>query len=816
MRLLTNIFFLFFPIFLFAQEVTVIDFETRFPIENCTIYGENNPNTVSTDKNGKADVSIFADNEIISINHLSYVEVEVLKRKLSDTKYVIYLHRNAEALDEIVLSSSRKKVLKKRVAEHVEINQIAEIRRIAPQTSADLLASIPGIKVQKSQFGGGSPVLRGMEANRILLVVDGVRMNNAIYRSGHLQSSITVSPSILDRAEVIFGPSSVIYGSDALGGVIHYYTKTPKTSEEEKVKFNLLSRYGSVNDERTNQGSVEISFKKWASLTSFSHSKFGDLRMGKNRNHGFDDWGKVFEYSDNTEDFYNPNPVKNPNSNIQKNTGYDQSDFLQKFYFSISDKTDLTFNFQHSTSSNIPRFDRLTEYSDGDLKFAEWYYGPQKRLLFSSQLAINPNKKWLKKGIFTGAYQKINESRIQRKFNSLDRLYRKENVDVFSLNGDFSVQLGETSNRDLSYGFEVAHNEVNSNSFGKTISVDGTKINGFSDDFKVQSRYPDGGSNYTSSAVYTNYRQDVTKNSTLNTGIRFTHTILNAKWIDETFISLPDNDISLKNSSFTATIGYTLRPKEDWQLSSVLSSGFRSPNIDDIGKIREKNGFVSVPNIDLRPEYVYNAEIGVLKYFNDKKFNIGLNTYYTLLNNYIARESFSTNGSSTILYDNEIVETIANVNHKNAYIIGTTLSFKGNIKENWKTKGSLTYTKGKAYDTGLPLSSIPPLFGNIELSYSKNRLETALNFRFNGSKKLEDYNLVEGIDNVEQTQYNEVTNQYSGTPSWSTFNFYSKFKITNSLQFQFMIDNIFDQHYKEFASAISAPGRNFSFSILVN
>ncbi len=109
-----------------------------------------------------------------------------------------------------------------------------DIFKESPQTTADLLASVPGIKVQKSQFGGGSPVLRGMESNRVLLVVDGVRMNNAIYRKGHLQNSITVSPTQLERTEIVFGPSSVIYGSDALGGVIHYYTRTPKTSEKEQ------------------------------------------------------------------------------------------------------------------------------------------------------------------------------------------------------------------------------------------------------------------------------------------------------------------------------------------------------------------------------------------------------------------------------------------------------------------------------------------------------------------------------------------------------------------------------------------------------
>jgi len=813
---LTILLMLFFSIVLHSQEITVIDYETKFPIKNCTIYGENNPKTVHTNKNGNADISIFSENEVITIQHISYIEVEVLKRNLSKTNYIIHLHGRAEALDEVILSTSRKKELRKRVAEHVEINSLAEIKRISPQTSADLLASMPGIKVQKSQFGGGSPVLRGMEANRVLLVVDGVRMNNAIYRSGHLQSSITVSPSILERTEVLFGPSSVIYGSDALGGVIHYYTKTPKINQEKKIRASFLSRYSSVNQETTNQASLELSFKKWSSLTSLSYANFDDLRMGKNRKHGFNDWGKVFEYSNNTNNFYNPNPAINSNPNIQKNTGYNQTDFLQKLYFELSRNTSITFNFQYSTSSNIPRFDKLTEKKNGNLKFAEWYYGSQDRLLVSSQLAIHPNKNWMNNGTITAAYQNLKESRVQRKFNSLDRLYRQEDVDVYSLNGDFSIQLSKASNRDLSYGFEVAHNKVNSNSFGKTIAVNGNEIIGFSGNFTVQSRYPDGGSTYTSTAIYTNYRQDVSEKSTLNTGIRFTSTWLKAKWNDQTFITLPNSNISLENASVTATIGYVYRPNKELQFNSIISSGFRSPNIDDVGKIREKNGRVTVPNINLRPEYVYNAEIGLLKHFNNKKFNISFNTYYTLLDNYIARDAILFNGSPTILYDGELAQIIANVNHKTAYIVGSTLSFKGRFNNNWNTGGSFTYTKGKTYDTKLPLSSIPPFFGNIEIGYSKNKFETALNFKFNGRKKLKDYNLIEGIDNIEQTPFSNTTNQYYGTPSWNTLNFYSKYQVSSAIGLQFRVDNIFDIHYKEFASSISASGRNFSISMLIN
>lgn len=800
----------------YAQEITVLDYELNLPIFNCTIYNESKLEVVHTDKNGKADISIFKENEILSLNHISFVEIEVLKRQLKEGKSIIYLHRKAESLDEVILAISRQNVTRNRIAEHVETIQQKDISRSASQTSADVLANIPGIKVQKSQFGGGSPVLRGMEANRILLVVDGVRMNNAIYRSGHLQSSISVSPSVLERTEVVFGPSSVIYGSDALGGVIHYYTKTPKTGKDKMVNVDFMTRFGTVNNESTQQGSVELSFKKWGSLTSFSHSDFGDLRMGKKRKHGYEDWGRVFEYSLNTDSYYSANSTQNSNPNIQKNTGYNQSDVLQKFYFDISNKTNITFNIQHSTSSDIPRFDRLTEKSSGKLKFAEWYYGPQKRFLVSSQVSIRPDKKWMNSGTITAAYQNLKESRVQRKFSSLERSYRNEMVDVYSLNGDFSVQLGKTSNRKLSYGAELTHNNVKSNASGKTIDIDGNNILGFANDFIVQSRYPDGGSSYDSFSGYVSYRQDVTSNSTLNTGVRYSYTNLKARWIDDTYITLPSTDISIDNGAITATAGYTYRPNKNWQLNTVISSGFRSPNIDDVGKIREKNGQVTVPNIQLRPEYSYSAEIGILKYVNDKKFNIGLNVYYSMLDKYISREQFSLGGNSTIIYDGEEAETYANVNHDNAYIAGTTFSFGGKLIDNWKVNGSITYTKGESMDTDLPLSSIPPIFGDLGIQFAKHRFDSALNFKFNRSKKLSDYNLTEGIDNIEQSPFDTSTQAYLGTPSWNTLNFYSKYKVSDGIDLQLNIDNIFDVHYKEFASGISSAGRNFSFSLFFN
>ncbi len=798
-----------------AQKIIVLDKTTGDPIANVTAYNTKNKKHCVSDINGVLDLAQFNNTETIYFQHLSYSDFESSKKALQKSKK-IYLIAKSMALEEVFLSVSKKKVKRNRIAQEISTFSQKDILKSAPQTAADMLAEIPGIKVQKSQFGGGSPVLRGMEANRVLLVIDGVRMNNAIYRKGHLQNSISVSPNILERTEIVFGPSSVIYGSDALGGVIHYYTKQPKLNKTFRAKPSFLARYSTVNNEITANAAVEIQTKKIASFTSISRSEFGDLKMGKNRKHGYKNWGLQTTYSNNTEDYYNPNSVTNSDAEKQKNIGFSQWDFMQKIFVPFSKKTNFNINLQYSKSSEIPRFDKLTQKtSDGKLKFAEWRYGPQKRLLAASQLKLNPNKKWVKNGTITLAYQNIKESRIQRKFGSLRRSQRNENVDVFSINIDLAAPITKNNNRLLSYGTEFTYNSIYSSSEGKILEVNGNQITGISNRFTVQTRYPDGGSSYMSSAFYADYRQDISRRETLNTGIRFTNTVLNARWKDNTYIVLPNTKINLYNSAVTATIGYVFRPNNNIQFNTVISSGFRSPNIDDIGKIREKRGYVSVPNIYLKPEHVYNAEIGIIKYFNHKKSNFSFTTYYTLLNNYIAREAFNLNGSATIVYDGETVKTIANVNKGTAYIYGGTISYNGKISPHFYTKLATTYTKGKTYDTKLPLSSIPPLFGMLELRYINQKWETSLNFIFNAKKKFTDYNLAEGIDNIEQTPFNTQTGKYDiGNPAWQTFNYKLKYQTSKKINLLLHISNIFDQHYKEFASSISAPGRNFSFSIV--
>ncbi|NIJ43880.1 hemoglobin/transferrin/lactoferrin receptor protein [Wenyingzhuangia heitensis] len=793
--------FLLISISSFSQKIRVIDSYTQERIEGVEVFDVDNQKTKISNASGEVQVSLKNATSTFIFKHKDYCELTVLGQ---DIDKEILLKPRYEGLQSVVLSVARVAEKKQRIPEKIEIITKKEIENLSPQTSADMLANTPGVRVQKSQFGGGSPVIRGMESNRVLLVVDGVRMNNAIYRNGHLQNSITVSPFAIERAEVVFGPTSVAYGSDALGGVIHYYTKSLNYSTKLYNKNEVFYRHSTVNNEQTVAFSSSSSHKKWASFSNISYSSFDDLKMGKNRTHGYDDWGKVYKYSQNTDNKYYPTSSENKNPNIQKNTGYHQLDILQKFKLPINDAIDVVLNGQFSKSSDIPNFGKLNDEKGGDLKFAEWYYGPQQRVLVSAQTKFKDYKSLLQNGSITLAYQNILESRINRQMNSLDRTSRFEAVDVYSLNSDFYKLLTKDGNRKLFYGIELVHNDVNSTAKGETLAVNGNKILGVQSNFNADTRYPDGGSTYSSAAIYTSYRQLLDKKNTLNLGVRLTNTLLKANWNNNVAIAIPDNAIKLQNTALTGSIGYIHRPKNNDKISVVLSKGFRAPNVDDVGKIRSKSGKLTVPNTKLKPEHLYSLEAGYDKCLFDKRLKLNINTYYTLLDNYIARATSSEFGT-TINYDGDVFENeaiLANTNQGQAYIYGGTFGMQAEIANHLKCHMSITYTQGKSYDTHQPLSSIPPMFSNASLGWYKSKYDVILNYRMSLAKKLSDYNIIEGIDNLDETPNEE------GTPAWQIVGLSSNYRITNYLKLQLQLQNIFDIHYKEFGSSISAPGRN--------
>ncbi|MDA9211872.1 TonB-dependent receptor [Flavobacteriaceae bacterium] len=794
------------------------DENTNENLPDVVIFNENKSQSIITDLDGIVDLSLFSSDENIFFQLLGYSTLEILKIEVLNGT-TIYLQSESQNLEEVILSVARSESNINQIAEKVSVIKTEDLFLSSPASGAELLELSPGVRVQKSQGGGGSPIIRGFEANRVLIVVDGVRMNNAIYRSGHLQNSITIDPNNIERAEVIFGSSSVGYGSDALGGVIHYYTKNPILKGSEKIKSSFTSNYTSANQGLSNNFITNYSSENWGSITSLSISKFGDIKMGENRDHGFDNWGLTPLYSKNSRYSYYSQPSTNSNENIQKNTGYSQVDLFQKFLVKLGDTNLLNINIQFSESSDIDRFDQLSIAKGNSLKFSEWYYGPQKRLLISPSLKIFPNRKFMKKGVITFGFQKINESRIKRKFNALNRSHQIEDLKVLSLNGDFDTSFND--DHSISYGVESTYNYNYSKAYDQIIEIQGDEITGLSNKFAIPTRYPSNGSSYTSFASYVNWSWNMSEFFTFNIGARLTFTGLKASWNDIISVNPQLSEVNLNSEALTTTVSIKLRPSKRVQINTVLSSGFRNPNIDDIGKIRENNGLLVVPNTFLKPEYAYNLDLGIdFRSLNNRNY-ISLRGFSTIISRHIGRDEYivfsdiTTPDLSTVIYNGEEVTTISNKNLGNRFIHGFSIDGFSQINNNLKFDYGITYTKGDNNETYGPLPSISPLFGSIAISYSKRGLNLKAVYKFSEAKSPGEYSFggEDGLDETPFTINSEGALSYLGTPKWSDLSIYGSKNISSNVTLRMGLTNVFDTHYRTFASGISAPGRSFQLGL---
>ena len=124
-----------------------------------------------------------------------------------------------------------------------------EIRAAAPQTVMDALRGRAGAYVQQTTPGQGVVILRGLKGSEVLHVVDGFRLNDAIFRNAPNQYVALVDSQSLARIEVVRGPMSALYGSDAMGGVLQMLTWEPRFDGGEWQTRGLLrSMYGSADD----------------------------------------------------------------------------------------------------------------------------------------------------------------------------------------------------------------------------------------------------------------------------------------------------------------------------------------------------------------------------------------------------------------------------------------------------------------------------------------------------------------------------------------------------------------------------------------
>ncbi|UCE69897.1 MAG: TonB-dependent receptor [Flavobacteriaceae bacterium] len=777
-----------------AQKILVFDEETGEPIPDVAIFTRDHSITALTDFDGYFDLSPFPKNTRIEMRHLSYQTRFITREGILRMGKKVPLEAKAEQLQEIVVSISKWEQQKKDIPQKVETIGASSIAFANPQTSADLLQQSGKIFVQKSQYGGGSPMIRGFATNRVLISVDGIRMNNAIFRGGNIQNVISLDPYSLRSTEVIFGPGSVIYGSDAIGGVMNFYTRTPRFSQSDtlEVSGNASYRTATASGEHTVHGDVALGDQKWAFLSSLTYNSFGDLRMGV---HGPDSYLRSsYIVRENGQDVLKQN--EDPRAQVP--SGYQQWNFMQKVRYQPGNRWSIDLGLHYSETSDFPRYDRLIRPADNEvgLRSAEWDYGPQVWGMGNLQVSHRGRDTFYDRMKVTAAYQYFEESRNERNFMDEIRYGNREQVDAYSLNLDFENR--KIGNISLFYGLEYVGNLVDSE--GEEVNI----LTGSSE--PGPSRYPDG-SAWTSLAAYANATYRWKPNLTLMTGLRYSHFWIDAEF-DRTYYPFPFEEARLNNGALTGSIGISWFARQNTQFTLNASTGFRSPNIDDIGKVFDSEpGSVVVPNPDLQPEYAYNIEAGIRQNIRDKVMLKG-SVYYTYLSNAMVRRDYALNGERTIEYNGEPSNVQAIQNAADAFVYGIELGFDAALTEFWSFRGNLTLAEGEEEEADGTTSAarhVAPTFADLQLGWAKYPLKLAMVLNYNGEIPYDDLAFSERNKAYIYAK-DAAGNPFS--PSWYTLSFRSAYTLWDRYQLTFAVENLTNQRYRPYSSGIAAAGLN--------
>jgi len=783
-----------------AQVITIQDAESRLPLENATLSSDVLKVFLSTNAKGQCDISALNGAEKIEIRYFGYKTLTQSYAELTQANYLIGLSPSRIALDQVVISATRWNQNQRDIPSRVLTISSREVALQNPQTAADLLGASGEVFVQKSQQGGGSPMIRGFSTNRLLYAVDGVRMNTAIFRSGNLQNVISLDPFATERTEVFFGPGSIIYGSDAIGGVMSFQTLSPQLSTDENtlITGNATSRFSSANKEKTAHFDVNVGWKKWALVTSFTSFDFGDLKMGR---FGPDEYLRPFYVQrQGTTDVV----VTNDDPLVQRPTAYTQINLMQKVRFKASDRLDFQYAFHYSATSDYSRYDRHIRLRNGLPRSGEFYYGPQVWAMNLLNITHTAQGGLYDQMTIRLAHQFFEESRVDRDLNRNERRIRIEKVNASSFNADFTKKMGTQSQ--LYYGLEGVIDDVES--IGTNVDISTNKASA------GPSRYPQ--STWSSYAAYLNYQWKASEKFVLQTGLRYNSFALDADFSNNlAFYPFPFSTAKMNNAALTGSLGFVYNPNEELSIHANAATGFRSPNVDDVGKVFDSTpGSVVIPNPDLKAEYAYNYELGIAKVFGDV-LKIDVTGYYTNLENAMVRRNSTLNGQSQIDYNGTLSQVQSIQNAAVATVIGLQAGLELKIAKGLTFMSQFNLQDGEEeLDNGetSPSRHAAPWFGISRLSLITNGLNLQFYAQYSGEVSYE--NLSEEGRATDYI-YAIDANGKPYSPSWYTLNVKALYPINEHFTLSAGLENLSDQRYRPYSSGIVAPGRNMILALSV-
>lgn len=782
-----------------AQTITIRDAETGKALDQVTIMSSEPHVFAVSNTDGQADLSEFKSAQAILFQSLGYQRRTLSYDEVVQLKFEVLLTPSDFELETVVVSATRWRQNTGDVPSEITVISGKDVQLQQPQTAADLLGVSGKVFVQKSQQGGGSPMIRGFATNRLLYTVDGVRMNTAIFRGGNIQNVISLDPFAIERTEVLFGPGSVMYGSDAIGGVMSFQSLKAQLSlnNETLVSGKADFRVSSANNERTGHFDVNVGWKKWAMLTSFSSFDFDHLMQGSN---GPEDYLRPFHVQrQDSADIV----VYQEDERLQIPTAYSQKNFMQKLRFSPNKAWDLNYALHYSETSPYGRYDRHNRTRNGLPRYAEWNYGPQVWMMNHLQIEHSGSNAFYDQMNICLAYQNFEESRIDRALQGDIRSTQTEQVAASSINLNFIRFLSKRNT--LSYGAEYVLNEVTSTGEELNINTGEQQV--------AAARYPQA--NWNTFGAFINSQHRFNEKFLMQGGVRFTQYGIDATFSPE-FYDLPFTSANTSNSALTANLGMVFRPSSSWVMSTNLSSAFRAPNVDDIGKVFDSEpGAVTVPNPDLEAETAYTADFSVGKVFNERlKFDASV--YYTFLDNAMVRRNFTLNGQDSILYSGELSQVQAIQNAAQSQVYGVQASLELKLGAGFTFSSDFNYQVGEEeLDDGNTSASrhAAPWFGVSRFTYKAKDLTLQLFAQYQGEVAHEDLALEEQ-GKTEIYAKDAEGNTYA--PAWYTINMRAMYQINENFSLSCGIENLDDQRYRPYSSGVSGAGRNFYSSLRIN
>ncbi|HET6558207.1 MAG TPA: TonB-dependent receptor [Prolixibacteraceae bacterium] len=642
-------------------------------------------------------------------------------------------------LQEVIITSQREAQSPLLIPYSVSSMGRWAMEEYSLRTAPEALTGVNGVFVQKTNHGGGSPFLRGLTGNQTLLVVDGIRLNNSIYRYGPNQYMNTLDPFSVQKMEVAKGTGSVQYGTDAMGGVIQVFTKEPEFQQREtSIHAKALARYMSGDMEKSGRGELEVRSSKVAALLGATRRSFGDLIGGRE-------------------------------TGRQSPSGYDEQAFDAKVMAQLKPAVLLTLASQMNRQEHVPLYHKIVLEN-----YLQNEFNPQQRMLSYARLKIKGHHRLLNSLKLTASWQNSEEGRLSRRNESSVLVREKDKVNTLGFTMEVSSKPFNAWT--ATSGVEVYHDRVGSTRSEHTVGSTSPVT-------EKRGLYPDQ-STYGNYSLFTLHRLSAGK-WILDGGIR-----LNSFMISISDPTVGDVKITPEAFVFNTSLMYNLDAFH--RVYGALSSGFRAPNIDDMGTIGIVDFRYEQPAYDLKPEQSLNYELGY-------KFTTG-----------------SLQGTLSAYHMN-LRQLITRVAEEGQFIDGYQVYRKENVEKaaikgfeamiNWKLISSLelnsgiSYTYGQNKTKGEPLRRIPPL-----------NARTAGTYRYGKVYATAELLVTAKQDRLAQGDKSDNRIPQGGTPGWQVVNLYagihlSPFKLTAGIQ------NLGDEDYRTHGSGINGVGRSGFISV---